>query len=102
MKKQLVILSLSLTLVSALPALAVEKGNGPCQQIRQACESAGFKKGAHRENGKGLWIDCISKLKKGEAVEGVSVTSEQINACKERMEKRAEKRKARQEKKSAS
>lgn len=41
-------------------------GNGPCEQIKQACETAGFVKGQAKE-GTGLWVDCIDPIMKGTA-----------------------------------
>lgn len=39
-------------------------GNGPCQQIKQACLSAGFKSGDWK-NGDGLWRDCVDPIIQG-------------------------------------
>jgi hypothetical protein len=54
----------------------------PCREIKTACEAAGFHKGDHKKNGKGLWLDCMDKLKVGEAVPGVSVSADKVAACK--------------------
>ena len=67
----------------SVPAFAHHiKGHegGACHQIVQACESAGYKKGGHNE-GKGLFKDCMIKIRKGESVPGVSVSKEQVDAC---------------------
>ncbi len=37
---------------------------GPCKQIKEACEKAGFVKGEAKE-GKGLWMDCIDPVVQG-------------------------------------
>jgi hypothetical protein len=63
----------------------------PCKEIRAACESAGFVKGGHKE-GKGLVMDCMKKLVAGEKVEGVSVSSELVSACKAKKEKHKERK----------
>jgi hypothetical protein len=47
----------ALTIVLAAPVAAAE-GRGPCEQIRAACESAGFVQGA-ANLGAGLQVDCI-------------------------------------------
>ncbi len=41
-------------------------GMGACRQVRQACLSAGFVKGAAKE-GKGLWLDCVDPVMQGVA-----------------------------------
>jgi len=43
-----------------------EHANGPCQQIKKACEDAGFVQGAAKK-GNGLWVDCIDPIMKGTA-----------------------------------
>jgi hypothetical protein len=63
----------------------------PCHKIKMACESAGYVKGGHK-TGKGLWIDCFGKLKKGESVPGVSVAPGEVDACKAKMAERREHR----------
>jgi hypothetical protein len=37
---------------------------GPCEQIVEACKSAGFVKGDARQ-GYGLWRDCINPIMRG-------------------------------------
>jgi hypothetical protein len=39
---------------------------GPCKQIKEACETAGFTKGQAKE-GNGLWVDCIDPIMSGTA-----------------------------------
>jgi hypothetical protein len=67
-------------------------GSKPCLEVKKACESAGFKKGDHKD-GKGLYKDCMQKLANGETVAGVSVTPEQVSACKVKHEERKEHKK---------
>ena len=61
----------------------------PCQEIKTACEAGGFVKGAHKKDGKGLYKDCIQKIMAGESVAGVSLTADQVSACKARKAKHA-------------
>lgn len=70
-----------------------EGKGGPCKAIKEACEKAGFKAGDHKKTGKGLWIDCVDKVAKGETVEGVTIAAADVAACKEKHEERKEKRK---------
>src|SRR5205823_3801229 len=37
---------------------------GPCQQIRAACQGAGFARGGAKA-GNGLWVDCINPIMQG-------------------------------------
>jgi hypothetical protein len=59
-------------LAAALIALASnafaeeKKAQGPCKEIKEACEKAGFVKGEAKE-GYGLWVDCIDPIMKGAA-----------------------------------
>lgn len=74
------------------------KNSPDCVKVVAACEApeAGFKPGAHKTTGMGLWIDCVRKLAKGETVQGVSgVTKEEAAKCL------AEKKEIRKAKKAA-
>ncbi|MBC7690211.1 MAG: hypothetical protein H7222_00435 [Methylotenera sp.] len=53
----------------------------PCKEVKAACEAGGFVDKAHKTTGKGLHIDCMQKLFKGEPVAGVRVSPETVNAC---------------------
>ena len=66
----------------------------PCKEVKAACESAGFVNKAHKTKGKGLHIDCMQKLFKGEPVAGVNVSPETVNACKSKKESRQASKKA--------
>lgn len=76
--------------------------NGPCKPLWDACEAGGYKLGAHKTNGKGLWVDCLDPLLAGKSVEGVTADASVVPACKEAKTKfaaeRKEKRKERREK----
>ncbi len=43
---------------------AFAQGQGPCLQIRAACEQAGFAQGAARE-GNGIVVDCVRPIMLG-------------------------------------
>ena len=79
--------SYSILLVAAITALgsnvrAEEEGkNHPCKAVHEACEAAGFKKGDHKDK-KGLYLDCVNPLLKGESVQGVTVQPDAVAACK--------------------
>ncbi len=69
----------------------------PCQEIRAACEAGGYTKGGHKpktNSFKGLYKDCILKLKDGLTVDGVTVPAETVAACKAKKEKRDAKKAA--------
>jgi hypothetical protein len=86
----LLVFAPSLTAFAA-PSTAVSH---PCKEIRAACEAGGYAKGAHKTTGKGLFKDCMKKIMAGETVAGVSVTSDQVSACRARKDKRAARRAA--------
>ena len=91
MKNQSTLLSLAFFL--SLSLHAEESKNHPCEKIKTACESAGFVKGDHKEK-KGLYIDCMKPLLEGQSVAGVTITSEDVSACKEKRAKHKEKKEA--------
>jgi hypothetical protein len=84
-------------------------GEGPCKSLREACKSAGFEMGKHKE-GKGLMMDCMGKIAKGEKVDGLTwdpaaadnkACMDHLAAKKEHMqEKMAEKKEAKKAAKS--
>ncbi len=76
-----------------------EHGDGPCKKIKDACVAAGFEKGKHKEK-KGLKMDCMKPIMNGETVAGVTVSPEDLSACKEKKEQRKEKKSQKKEKKS--
>lgn len=76
------------------PAAAVVGKEHPCHKIRTACEGAGFVRGGHKKDGKGLWKDCVQPVMNGTSIAGVTVDSKDIQACKEKRESRKAKRKA--------
>lgn len=81
------ILALFLIMIAA-NSFGQEK-EGPCKQVKEACEKAGFVKGEAKE-GFGLWVDCIEPIMKGgpqpanakKPLPPVSV--DVVNACKAR------------------
>lgn len=86
-------MSLLLITLLAFNLNAAEKKVSACKKIEAACKSAGFVKGAHKKDGKGLYEDCLKPVIAGKMVEGVTVEAADIDACKARHEKRVEKRK---------
>ena len=71
MKKTLILGSLFVLVfaAAALAANSAPQGNqgkapGPCQQIAQACQNAGFIKGDWKK-GDGLWRDCVDPIVQG-------------------------------------
>jgi hypothetical protein len=63
-----------------LPLAPVFAGEHPCKQIVQACESAGYTKGDHKD-GKGLYKDCVRPIKSGKSIAGVTVDPKAVQAC---------------------
>ena len=81
MTNKLIALSLASLLSFSLFA-AEDAKNHPCQKIKAACESAGFVKNGHKDNKKGLHVDCMKPLLEGQSVTGVTVSADDISACK--------------------
>ena len=72
----------------AAQAQPATKGGNPCQQIRAACEQAGFKQGAVKE-GNGLLVDCVRPIVQGtpprpNALALPQVEPQLVEACKQR------------------
>ncbi len=85
-------LSLGLILgISMLAQAKDKKGPNPCRKIKEACEAAGFAKGAHKE-AKGLWKDCLAPIMNDQAVAGVTVNPADLQACKVKRQKKKNKR----------
>lgn len=63
----------------ALAGMGSGKGRA-CQQIRDACQAAGYVEGGAQQ-GKGLH-KCVNTIKKGGTVDGVSVDAETAATCK--------------------
>ncbi len=89
------------------------KGEGACKALKEACKKAGYEKGKHKD-GKGLIVDCMGKVAKGETVEGLSfdTAAPENKACIDhlamkkdhmmnKMDKMAEKHEANAEKREA-
>lgn len=71
----------AMILLGSVSAFANHEGAKPCQEINLACQSAGFKKGDHKDK-KGLMKDCMQPILNGQAVAGVSVSADVVSACK--------------------
>jgi len=64
----------------------------PCKSLEEACKSAGFYKGGSASH-KGLFKDCIQPLTEGKTITGVTVSSNDVMACKAKIEKMQEENK---------
>ena len=81
---------LSLVLIaSAMTAFSAGAGDQPCKDIKAACEAGGFTKGGHKKDNKVLYADCMKKIMAGETVPGVTVSADQVTACKAKKDKHA-------------
>ncbi len=72
------------TIFTTLYAFAVETGsnsNGPCAKLVEACKNAGFNQSILSDN-KSLSKNCLKPLLNNQKVEGVSVDSKDLEACK--------------------
>ncbi len=56
----------------------------PCEKVKEACEAAGYTKGGHKKDKKGLFADCMKPLMDGKSVNGVTADAAQVSACKEK------------------
>ena len=87
MIKKLAILSIGVG--PAVAALVSAQAPGPCEQIVQTCQSAGFVKGDAKK-GYGLWHDCIDPIMRGAPQPPnadkplPAVPAEVIAACKQK------------------
>jgi len=70
------------------------KGNGPCKQIIQACQQAGFEKGEHKTDGKGVYKDCLTPILAGQTVAGVTIDPSVVTSCQEMRAKHQQKKQA--------
>lgn len=92
--------ALTLALLGSILTLnqARAEESHPCKEIKAACEAGGYTKGGHQpktNSFKGLYKDCLMKIKEGQAVEGVTVPAATIAACKAKKDKRDERKEAR-------
>jgi hypothetical protein len=70
------------TSAPAAPA-SMQMGMGmghPCKSIFEACKSAGFVK--HGPAGRGMLENCIKPILMGQSVPGVTVSPDDVSACK--------------------
>jgi hypothetical protein len=81
--------TLFVSLAAPLSAAQPAENIGPCEQITQACKSAGFIKGDYK-TGNGLWVDCIDPIMRGAAQPPTAkiplpkVSSQTVSACKQK------------------
>lgn len=86
--------SIFILLVMALFSIELsgaELSKKSCENIKELCKAAGFTKNGHSEM-KGLDADCFRPIIAGKTIQGVVVSMEELNACKNRIMKRKEKR----------
>ena len=68
-------------------AQATPEKEGPCKEIKEACQKAGFMQGEAKE-GFGLWVDCIDPIMRGTAQPSKAkkplpaVTADLVRACR--------------------
>lgn len=77
------ILVLGLVALGSFASAEKAKELPQCASITKACEAAGFEPGAHKKNGKGLWVDCVGAIAHGKTVAGVTATQDEAKACSE-------------------
>lgn len=74
-------------LLATANCFAEDKPEGPCKEIVEACQKAGFVKGDAKQ-GFGLWVDCIDPIMKGTAQPAKAVkplpavNADLVAACK--------------------
>jgi hypothetical protein len=73
----------AMLILGSVSVFASTEGSHPCKEIKAACETAGFKKGDHKEK-KGLYKDCVQPIMAGQTVPGVTVASDVVTACKDK------------------
>ena len=84
--KRVLILCLAIVAANGFAQTPPEK-EGPCKEIKEACQKAGFVYGEAKE-GYGLWVDCIDPIMRGTAQPSKAkkplpaVSADVINACK--------------------
>ncbi len=79
-----VMLALLFAFASAQSLFAQGDNKHPCKALKSSCEAAGYVKGGHKNNNKGLWKDCMQPLLDGKTVAGVTADSANVSACKEK------------------
>jgi hypothetical protein len=99
MKKLAMMVSLmaltgSVCLADAPAPATTAKPMGPCKQIMQACTQAGYEKGMHKKDGKGLYKDCLDPILAGTPVAGVTVDPAVVTSCQQNRAKHQQKKKA--------
>ncbi len=82
MKSQVMLVVLSILSVQLAHAEKA-KDLPACANIVKSCEAAGYKPGDHKKTGKGLWVDCVGAIAKGQTVSGVTATQADAQACKD-------------------
>ena len=84
--KRVLALCLAIVAANGFAQTPPEK-EGPCKEIKAACQKAGFVYGEAKE-GYGLWVDCIDPIMRGTAQPSKAkkplpaVSADVITACK--------------------
>jgi hypothetical protein len=86
----LMMLTASIAMADTAPVAA--KPAGSCKQIVQACTQAGFEKGMHKKDGKGLYKDFLDPILAGQTVAGVTVDPAVVADCNAKKAKRQAKK----------
>jgi hypothetical protein len=61
----------------------------PCKAIADACKNAGYVHGGAK-SGNGIMANCLKPLLEGQSVKGVSISAEEVAACKAKMQEHHE------------
>ena len=93
MKALYVCMVVALLAAGSVAQAAEGHKEGPCRKIKEACEAAGFMPKGHKQK-KGLMADCMKPIIEGGTVEGVTVSPEDVQACKEKRDARKAKKAA--------
>ena len=84
--KRVLVLCLAMFAANGFAQTPPDK-EGPCKEIKDACQKAGFVYGEAKE-GYGLWVDCIDPIMRGTAQPSKAkkplpaVSADLIKACK--------------------
>jgi len=85
--KRVLTLCLAIVAVNGFAQTPPPEKEGPCKEIKEACQKAGFVYG-EAKLGYGLWVDCIDPIMRGVAQPSTAkkplpaVSADLIKACK--------------------
>lgn len=82
-----ILIGVVLVVVLALFAISRQGRNKrPCRKLMQACQAAGFRRGATPVERKNFYDGCLKPLMNGQTVSGITINTSDAEACKERFE----------------